>query len=124
MLTRKISPWVYPGIDTAPGDVDVANFLSSIAANYSLKVADILSPSRKQQLVEVRQVVWYILYHQEKKNYTRIGRMFKRDHATILYGVKKVESLRAIGDFQISNHYKTISTIYKNIRRYGETKND
>lgn len=124
MVTSKISPYVYPGLDTKPGDVEFANFLSSVAANMGMESNQILSPCRDQVLVEVRQCMWYVLYHEEKKNYSRLARMFNRDHATILYGVKKVHNLLGLGDRQITETLETILFIYKNVLHYGKTKND
>jgi len=125
MVSRKISPYVWPGIDMTPKDVPFANFLSSVAGTLSLTSGQILSPSREQLLVEVRQCMWYVLYHEEKKNYSRIARMYNRDHATVLYGVKKVNNLLGIGDRQIQKRLETILFIYKNIQHYGqEATND
>jgi chromosomal replication initiator protein len=124
MRTSKISPIVYPGLDVKPSDVDLANFLASVATHHSVTVQRILSPSREQLLVEIRQCVWYILYEREKKNYSRIGRQFGRDHATVLYGVKKIHNLIGIGDRQITDLMNTILFIYKNVKHYEQTKND
>lgn len=122
MVTRKISPYVYPGIDVKPGDVDFANFLASVAACFNLTTKQILSPSRDQVLVEVRQCMWYVLYYEEKKNYSRLARMFNRDHATVLYGVKKVHNLFGIGDAQIIERLETIFFIHKSVQRHEQTK--
>ena len=122
MGNRKISPYVYPGIDVKPGDVEFANFLSCVATSFGTSTDRILSPSRDQQLVEIRQCMWHVLYNEEKKNYSRLARMFNRDHATVLYGVKKVNNLFNIGDQQIIDTLRTIFFIHKSVKRHEQTK--
>ena len=124
MTPDRISPYVYPGLDLIPGDVDIANFLAMVGEHHNVKVTEMMSVSRDQKLVEIRQCVWYVLYHREKKNYSRLGRYFKRDHATVLYGVKKVHNLVSIGDPQIKEILKSILLIYKNCKHYGQATND
>jgi len=124
MNHRRISPYVYPGLDLSPGDIDVANFLTLIGSHHKVKVEDILSKCREQHLVELRQCVWHVLYHREKKNYSRLGRFFGRDHATVLYGVKKVDNLMKVNDQQIQKVLNSILLIYKNCKHYGQATND
>lgn len=124
MTIKKISPYIYPGLDLVPGDIDIANFLASVGMHHNVKVEDIMSPCRDQHLVELRQCVWYVLYHREKKNYSRLGRFFNRDHATVLYGVNKVNNLISVGDYQMQKVLNSILLIYKNCKHYGQAKDD
>ena len=124
MSAKRISPYVYPGLDLVPGDIDIANFLAAVGQRHNVKVMEMMSVCRDQKLVELRQCVWYVLYHREKKNYSRLGRYFNRDHATVLYGVKKVQNLLSIGDDQMKEVLKSILLIYKNCKHYGQATDD
>lgn len=123
MVTRKISPYVFPGLDLRSDSVDTYAFISRVADKFHTNVSTLFSPTREQKVVEVRQCVWHVLYTHEKKNYSALGRYFSRDHATVLYGVKKVHSMLRIGDQQISTIHKDVLSIYK-ILKDGEAKND
>ena len=70
MSAKRISPYVYPGLDLVPGDIDIANFLAAVGQRHNVKVTEMMSVCRDQKLVELRQCVWYVLYHREKKKIT------------------------------------------------------
>lgn len=121
---KKISPYVYPGVDIYPGDVNIANFLATVAAHYNLSIPELIGRKRVRELVEIRQCMWHVLYEREKKSYAHIGRFFDRDHATVLYGVKKVQDLLSLRDRQMIAQRKDIVNLYQNVRRYGKTQCD
>lgn len=59
--------------------------LSSVARALSLKVSDIVSPSRKSELAEARQIISFILEKHSTLSFREIGQILGgRDHSTIL----------------------------------------
>ncbi len=80
---------------TVIGPKKVANFkkvLQVVAEFYDLKEREVLSPSRKQEIVRPRQIAMYLLREDLKCSYPLIARKFKdKDHTTIIYAKKKIE---------------------------------
>lgn len=54
---------------------------------FSLAEGDLISKKRHRHIVEIRQVCYYLMY-KKGITYARIGRLFNRDHTTIMYGNK------------------------------------
>lgn len=57
--------------------------------------SDMISNSRKRELVEIRFMVMKYL-HDAGFSYTKIGRILQRDHATVIYGVRRCQELAEI----------------------------
>lgn len=61
---------------------------------YGLTLADLASNSRKKPLVQARQVAMYLLREDLDLSFAAIGQLLgDRDHATVIYGVRKVTDL-------------------------------
>jgi chromosomal replication initiator protein len=73
-----------------------------------ISIADLESKSRLTEIVIRRQVYWYYL-KQHGLSYTEIGRMFKKEHATVMYGVKKIIDLIEINDPYVKIHLEFLS---------------
>jgi len=91
-------------------------FVAKVTEHFGIPIIRLFSPTRDQDVVEVRQCIWHVLYTYEKKNYTALGRYFKRDHATVLYGVKKVDGMLKHGDDQIKKIHNEVISIYKQLK--------
>lgn len=75
-------------------EVTVDDIIQSVARHYGLKQKDILSKSRKQHLVQARQLAMYLVHKYTGISYVQIGRRFGgRDHSTVLHACNQV-SLR------------------------------
>lgn len=62
-----------------------------VAEFYDLKERDLLSPSRKKEIVKPRQVAMYLLREDLKSSYPFIGRKFGgKDHTTAIHSYGKV----------------------------------
>ncbi len=74
----------------------VVNFKKIIqgAVNfYDLKEKDILSDSRKKEIVKPRQVVMYLLREELNASFPFIGRkMGNKDHTTVMHAYKKISN--------------------------------
>ena len=71
-----------------PGDVS-QEIIRETAIKHGLEVEDITGPRRRQALVIARHEAMYRI-HQERKNMSlpMIGRLFHRDHTTVLSGIR------------------------------------
>jgi len=69
---------------------------------YDLKEKDILSSSRKKEIVRPRQVIMYLLREELNASFPFIGRkMGDKDHTTVMYAYKKISSeIKTNEDFQ------------------------
>lgn len=57
-----------------------------------LKIADVIGESRPQRIVRARHHIWHAIKTERPDlSNSEIGRKFKRDHATILAGIKRHE---------------------------------
>jgi len=65
--------------------------IQAVAEFYDLKERDLLSPSRKKEIVRPRQVAMYLLREDLKSSYPFIGRKFGgKDHTTAIHSCGKV----------------------------------
>ena len=60
---------------------------------FGIAVADILSSSRTKEVANARQVAMYIIRQLTKLSLPEIGRIFGRDHTTVIHSLEKVEGL-------------------------------
>lgn len=60
---------------------------------YGVDVSDILSTSRTKEITMARQVAMYIIRQLTKLSLPEIGKVFSRDHTTVIHSLEKVEGL-------------------------------
>ena len=70
--------------------------LETYAHRIGIPVSDLISKSRETELVTARQVYWHLMM---KNGYTHreAGKLFNRDHATVVHGINKINDLMSIG---------------------------
>lgn len=74
--------------------VNFKKIIQSTVDFYDLKEKDILSDSRKKEIVKPRQVIMYLLREELNASFPFIGRkMGDKDHTTVMHAYKK--SLRS-----------------------------
>lgn len=93
-----ISPYVYPGIKECFRPVSEIKFnrvkvtpdliLSIISKNCSVSVEDILSKTRKKDIVDARHYFCAIMRKQLGYPVVAIGRYMDRDHTTVIHSVR------------------------------------
>lgn len=62
-----------------------------VAAYYGLTMTELMSRKRDRRVSVPRQVAMYLACTQTGQSFPAIGRMFQRDHTTILHGYNKVQ---------------------------------
>ncbi len=65
--------------------------------------------SRRQPLTTVRHCIMYVLWYEYLWNYTETGRVFKRDHATAMYAIRRMKELQEINDPQVTRYINRLS---------------
>ncbi|GEM_PF-5694987 len=70
--------------------VKAADVKQKVASRCSVRVSDMDSKSRRQEVVFARQLAMHVARRVTKRSYPELGRSFKRDHSTILHGDAKI----------------------------------
>ena len=64
---------------------------AAVCKRYGMKMKDLQSKSRKQAIVQARQLAMFLCHKYTDVTYTQIGRDFgKRDHSTVLHACNQV----------------------------------
>lgn len=71
-----------------------ATIIESVALAFGLAPSELFARSRVKSVVEARMVVCYIARRCTRMSYPELGRVFNRDHTTIMSAVKSVEKRR------------------------------
>lgn len=71
----------------------VHQVMRATAAYYDISAEALTGPSREMRFARARQVGMYLARRLTPQSTTAIGRVFKRDHTTVLHGEKKVARL-------------------------------
>ena len=69
------------------------NIINVCADFYKIKVDDILSSSRKKEVVQVRNIAIYLCRELTTLSFPSIGDCFNKDHTSILYSFNKIAKL-------------------------------
>lgn len=92
---------VQAAIDTVgrPEEISLAMIASAVAKHFRLRISDLRSSSRKQNLVRARSLAMLLSRRLTNKSMHQIGDYYGgRDHTTVLHAVRKTESLLEASD--------------------------
>jgi len=74
----------------------MGDILALVTAHYDVKLSELQSKRRTAAVVLPRQVAMYLARRITRHSLEEIGTYFGgRDHSTVLYGIEKIETLRA-----------------------------
>ena len=80
---------IYPN---KPKEVTPSLIISVVADHFGVKADDIYSTRRNTEFVVPRQVAMYLCREMTENSLNNIGKILgKKDHTTVLHGIKKVE---------------------------------
>ncbi|MCR5109106.1 MAG: chromosomal replication initiator protein DnaA, partial [Lachnospiraceae bacterium] len=65
--------------------------LDVVCDHFNITKEEILSTKRESEIVTARQIIMYLCNKYTNYPSTKIGSILKKDHSTILHGVKKIE---------------------------------
>lgn len=69
------------------GDGEILALVKRIAAAHDVTADELLGPSRESGPSHARQALWAALHERGHWSYPRIGKVFGRDHSTVIFGV-------------------------------------
>lgn len=82
-LTARV---VARAVNLEKRELTVETILSAVCQHYGVKQKEVLSKSRKQAIVQARQLAMYLCHKYTDMSYSQIGRQIgRRDHSTVLY---------------------------------------
>lgn len=72
-------------------EISAEDIISVVGQHYGVKPKEMYSKTRKQIVVQARQLAMYLIHKHVGTSYSQIGRMFGgRDHSTVLYGCDQI----------------------------------
>ncbi|MBI3589241.1 MAG: chromosomal replication initiator protein DnaA [Candidatus Liptonbacteria bacterium] len=72
------------------GRISDDQILKAVAAFYNIETPDLITRSRKKEMVEPRQVAMYLLRDILRMSYPYIGEKLGRDHTTVIHSFEKI----------------------------------
>ncbi len=72
----------------------VDSLVAIVAEEFGVTVKDLLCPSKARELTVPRHVAMYLLSKMNRMSYSSLGRLFRRDHASVMYAVSRTAELR------------------------------
>ena len=92
-MTNKLNYWAAPSIlkPKQPNDIKIDNIIQDVCEVYGIQLDDLMSTARHRILVEPRQVLFYILHKKMNIPCVNVGKMFNKNHATVLYGANNIK---------------------------------
>jgi chromosomal replication initiator protein len=88
--------------------VSIENIQKTVAEYFKIRIADLLSKSRKQSVTRPRQIAMTLARELTSHSLPEIGDAFSgRDHTTVINACKRIKELRA-SDYKIDEDYASI----------------
>ena len=88
----KIAKTLLKNLTSSPSrTVNAKKIIQTVADFYDLKEKDLMSTSRKKEIVRPRQIAMFLLRQELKASFPFIGRRFGgKDHTTAIYAYEKI----------------------------------
>ena len=69
-------------------DVFIKDIIAEVADEFALSPSDILDRKRKPKYVSARHKAMWRARQETDASYLKLARIFKRDHTTVIHGVR------------------------------------
>ena len=83
--------------------------ISQVCKFYSVDEVVLRGTQKTKGIAEARQMAMYLVRKLTNLSLPDIGKEFNRDHATVLYGIRKVEASLKSGDANMQNNVRDIT---------------
>lgn len=95
-------------------EVGLFTIVSEVSRYVGVDTETLLGRHKIAQLVELREIIWYLVKTNFEISYKTIGNLFDgRDHSSILSGVQTIKDVMDV-DADVVEKCKMISNIIKN----------
>lgn len=69
--------------------------VAQVAARHGVSVDDLIGPSRQRTITRARHEAMWLMRQATTRSLPSIGRVFRRHHTTVLFGIREHEERRA-----------------------------
>ena len=83
--------------------------ISQVCKFYSVDEPTLRGSQKTKGIAEARQVAMYLVRKLTNLSLPDIGREFAKDHSTVLYNIRKVETALKGGDSELQNNIRDIT---------------
>jgi len=117
LTLRLASEALKDSVDRASAEVTLEKIQRASARFFGIRVSDLTSSKRSRSITFPRQIAMYLCRELTTDSLYEIGRAFqKKDHTTVLYACRKIESLIASDRVQ--------AALIESVRREIETEEE
>ena len=89
--TKKLDEIINETVQVTAKNITASEIIKAVADFFEVQQGDLIDRSRKQEVVEPRQIAMYLLREILKLSYPHIGeRLGKRDHTTAIHACEKI----------------------------------
>lgn len=85
---------IEPIVRTQHVQIDINMIISRVCTYYAVSRDDIMGTSRRADICLPRQIIQYLAYKNTGLSYPEIGKVFGRDHTTVMNSIKKITDKR------------------------------
>jgi chromosomal replication initiator protein len=75
--------------------------ISAVSAKYGIREGDLLSKSQSQECSLPRQIAMYLCREELRLPFQTIGRIFSRDHSTVMTSIRQIEKKLETSDKEL-----------------------
>ena len=100
-MALNISYMAIPGVDRI---FSCHRLIEIVCKKTGIDIKDLKGKSRKREIVEARQLAFYILKKNTRLPFAVIGGMLNRDHTTVIHSIKVVTALKETDKEYISKY--------------------
>ncbi|MCL4391914.1 chromosomal replication initiator protein DnaA [Patescibacteria group bacterium] len=89
--SKKLDEIIGEAIQVTPKNITAGDIIRIVAEFFEVPVADMTNKSRKQEIVEPRQIAMFLMRDVLKLSFPHIGeKLGKRDHTTAIHACEKI----------------------------------
>jgi chromosomal replication initiation ATPase DnaA len=104
MNIQQPSPYIYPLLVTDEAKNSLFDeTVSSVCSALGITRNRLMEKNRSDDLVIARYLVMYLLRKHTGSGYKKIGAYFNKNHATVIHGVRQIETAIKINDKTVLN---------------------
>jgi hypothetical protein len=79
--------------------ITTSKIIDAVSAHFAVPRMDLISARRDKYLSEARFAAYHLCREMTPFSYPQIGRAFRRDHTTVMNGIKRAAELMSDADF-------------------------
>ena len=91
---KEMSYWAAPDLlltTKEHKDIDKESIILKVCNYYNVTLDELMSKSRLRKIADARNTLFYIFHKCYKMTSTEVGKIFNKNHATILSGANKID---------------------------------